>query len=126
MRTARQRLGDAAEDLVATQLVASGWTVLARNVRVGRAELDLLAIDPGPPIALVVLEVRWRSRRDYGLAEETVDQAKRRRVRAAAFALLDGATPASGAIPPLPRVPLRFDLVAVEPGRRLRHHRAAF
>jgi hypothetical protein len=35
---------------------------------------------------------------------------------------------AAGALPggePLPRLPLRFDLVVVEPGDRLRHHRHA-
>jgi len=93
---------------------------------VGRHELDLIASDPGPPAALVFVEVRWRAGRAYGLAEETVDRAKRRRLRAAAFALLDGRIPDSGTIPPLPRLPIRFDLVVVEPGPRVRHHRAAF
>jgi len=69
MRTAAQRAGDDAEALAAAHLRTLGWRVLARQVRVGRAELDLLAIDPGPPPALVVVEVRWRSRREFGLAE---------------------------------------------------------
>ncbi len=128
-RTDAQLSGDAAEALVATRLVEAGWTVLARNVHVGRHELDLVAIDPGPPAALVVIEVRWRRARDFGLPEETVDHRKRVRVRAAAYGLLDrGVTPDGGAVP---RLPLRFDLVVVEPGRRggeprVRHHRAAF
>ncbi|HYH93181.1 MAG TPA: YraN family protein [Candidatus Saccharimonadales bacterium] len=122
-RTDAQRAGDAAEALVAARLVAADWTVLARNVHVGRYELDLVAIDPGPPAALVMVEVRWRVRRDFGLAEETVDHRKRARLRHAAYALLDrGGWPA---------LPLRFDLVVVEPGERggearVRHHRAAF
>ena len=74
---------------------------------------------------LAFVEVRWRSRRDFGLAEETVDARKRGRLRAAAFALLDGRVPHSGPIGPLPKLPLRFDLVSVEPGGRVRHHRAA-
>jgi len=124
-RTAAQRAGDAAEELVATTLVEAGWTILARNVHVGRRELDLVAIDPGPPAALVIVEVRWRSRRDFGLPEETVDHRKRARVHEAAFRLL-----AVGELPDgtgLPHLPLRFDLVVVEPGRppRQRHHRAA-
>jgi Holliday junction resolvase-like predicted endonuclease len=32
-----QQAGDAAERLVADHLVAAGWTILARNVRVGGA-----------------------------------------------------------------------------------------
>jgi putative endonuclease len=121
MRTAAQALGDRAESVVARRLRASGWTILGRNIRMGRAELDVIALDPGPPPTLVVVEVRWRARRDYGLAEETVAHAKVTRIRRAAFALLD-----AGALPdgtPLPRAPLRIDLVAVEPGDRLRHHR---
>ena len=54
-RTAAQQAGDAAETLVADRLTDAGWTILARNVHVGRHEIDLVAIDPGPPAALVVI-----------------------------------------------------------------------
>jgi putative endonuclease len=122
-RTDAQRTGDAAEAVVAERLEAAGWAILARNVHVGRHEIDLVAIDPGPPRALVVIEVRWRAERDFGLPEETVDHRKRVRVRQAAYGLLDrGSVPGGG---PLPRLPLRFDLVVVEPGGRIRHHRHA-
>ena len=122
-RTDAQRAGDAAEERVAERLEGAGWRVLGRNVHVGRQELDLVAVDPGPPAALVVVEVRWRRRRDFGLPEETVDHRKRTRIRQAAYGLLDRAD--------LPHLPLRFDIVVVEPGReggppRVRHHRAAF
>ena len=73
---------------------------------------------------LVFVEVRWRASREFGLAEETVDVRKRSHLRAAAFGLLDGRVPNSGAIRPLPRLAVRFDLIAVEPGRRIRHHPA--
>lgn len=125
MQTAAQRLGADAEELVARRLRALGWTITGRNVRVGRAEIDIVAVDPGPPAWLVAVEVRWRARRDFGLAEETVDRAKLGRVRAAALSLREGVPPT--AIPltgsPIPRLPLRVDVVAVEPGDRLRHHR---
>jgi putative endonuclease len=122
-RTTAQRAGDAAETRVAELLANAGWTILARNVHVGRHELDLVAIDPGPPAALVVIEVRWRAGREFGLPEETVDHRKRARVRAAAYGLLDrGSLPGGEA---LPHLPLRFDLVVVEPGDRIRHHRHA-
>ena len=129
-RTRAQALGGQAEDLVAAGLTASGWSILARNVHIGRHELDLVAVDPGPPRALVVVEVRWRADRSFGLPEETVDHAKRTRVRAAAYGLLDrGSLPDGGIVP---RLPLRFDLVVVEPPKRgqdaprVRHHRSAF
>jgi putative endonuclease len=121
MRTAAQRAGDDAEARVAAQLEALGWRILARRVRVGRAELDLVATDPGPPAALVIVEVRWRSRRDFGLPEETVDRRKRQRLHRAGLALRGiGRLPNGASLPPLP---VRFDLVVVEPGGRLRHHR---
>jgi putative endonuclease len=132
VRTAAQQLGDAAETLVAGRLAAAGWTVHARNVRVGRHEIDLIASDPGPPPTLVFVEVRWRARRDFGLAEETVDRRKRERLHRAAFALLAGEAE-RGDRPParpgrelhLPRLPIRFDLIVIEPGERMRHHRHA-
>lgn len=123
VRTDAQRSGDSAEELVAGRLAESGWIILARNVHVGRYEIDLVAVDPGPPRALVAVEVRWRAGRAFGLPEETVDHRKRARVRAAAYGLLERGTLPDGS--PLPHLPLRFDLVVVEPGDRLRHHRHA-
>ncbi|MEO8571766.1 MAG: YraN family protein [Chloroflexota bacterium] len=122
-RTAAQHAGDAAEIEVAERLANAGWSILARNVHVGRHELDLVAVDPGPPAALVIVEVRWRAGREFGLPEETVDHRKRARVRAAAFGLLDRGLLPDGAS--LPHLPLRFDLIVVEPGGRTRHHRHA-
>jgi putative endonuclease len=121
MRTPAQRAGDDAEARVAALLVAQGWRVLASHVRVGRAEIDLVAIDPGPPGCLVVVEVRWRGRRDFGLPEETVDHRKRSTLHRAGFRLRELGRLPDGA--PLPDLPLRFDLIVLEPGDRLRHHR---
>jgi putative endonuclease len=122
-RSPAQQAGDHAESLVATRLIDAGWTILARNVHVGRHEIDLVAVDPGPPSALVIVEVRWRASRAFGLPEETVDHRKRARVRAAAHGLLDLRSLPDGSA--IPRLPLRFDLVVVEPGDRIRHYRHA-
>jgi putative endonuclease len=120
MRTPAQTVGDAAEAMVAVRLERDGWRILGRHVRVGRFEIDLLAVDRGPPEMLVVVEVRWRARRDFGLPEETVDGRKRARLRAAGFAVRESGRLTDGTA--IPRLPLRFDLVVVEPGERLRHH----
>jgi Holliday junction resolvase-like predicted endonuclease len=120
MRTAVQDSGDAAEALVATALAAAGWRILARNLRLGRGELDIVAVDPGPPAELVIVEVRWRRRRDFGLAEESLDFRKRAHLRAAIGRLLAAGLPGGVRLPVLP---LRVDLVVVEPGDRIRHHR---
>ena len=127
-RTAAQLAGDTAEDLVATRLSEAGWTVLARNIHVGRHELDLVAVDPGPPAALVIVEVRWRGRRDFGIAEETFDHRKRAHLRTAVGRLLEDGLPDGRSVP---RLPIRIDLFAVEPPGsaagvpRIRHHRNA-
>ena len=123
MRTDAQHAGDAAERRAAEYLAAAGWSVLAHNIRVGRHELDLIAIDPGPPPALVAVEVRWRSGRGFGLPEESVDGRKRLRIRSAAYGLLERGILPDGS--PVPHLPLRFDLIVIEPGDRLRHHRHA-
>ncbi len=121
-----QRVGAAAEALVESRLIAQGWRILARNLRIGRDELDLVGIDPGPPRTLVVVEVRWRGRRDFGLPEETLDHRKRVAIRRATGALLVAGTLPDGT--PLPGLPLRIDLVAVDRGPdgrpSIRHHRA--
>jgi putative endonuclease len=127
VRTDQQRAGDDAETLVATRLGDAGWTILGRQVRAGRGELDIVAVDPGPPAELVIVEVRRRSGRGFGLAEETVAYAKRSHLRAAVGRLFEDGIAGR----PVPRLPLRVDLVVVETsgwfGRaqpRVRHHRA--
>jgi putative endonuclease len=127
MRTDAQSTGDDAESAVAAALAGTGWTILARNVRVGRGELDIVAVDPGPPSALVIVEVRWRRSRAFGLAEETLDHRKRAHLRAAIGRLLEDGLPGGRRLPSLP---FRVDLVVVEPAidapgsPRTRHHRA--
>jgi putative endonuclease len=129
VRTPAQRAGDAAEGLVARHLTDLGWLVVGRNVRLGREEVDLIALDPGPPRAVVLVEVRWRARRDFGLPEETLGPRKRAHLRAAAGRLIEGGSLPDGRT--LPSGSIRIDLVAVEPSTgpggepRLRHHRDA-
>jgi putative endonuclease len=113
-RTDNQHAGDAAELLVAERLAAIGWRILARNVHCGRSELDIVATDPGPPARLVVVEVRWRSSRAFGSAEETFDFRKRAHLTSGIGRLLE-----LGRLPDgveLPRLPMSLDLAVVEPG----------
>jgi putative endonuclease len=122
-RTSQQVAGDAAEALVAERLTARGWHVLGRNVHVGRSELDIVAVDPGPPARLVVVEVRWRRSRSFGLPEETLDYRKRAHLRAGVGRLLEAGRLPGGA--ELPRLPVALDLAVVEPGPVVRLHRDA-
>ena len=115
---------------MAERLAAAGWRILGMHAFVGRAELDIVALDPAPPARLVIVEVRTRRSRDYGLPEETVNARKRARIRHAAQGLRERGILADGTI--VPALPLRIDLVVVEPPLepggepRIRHHVAAF
>ena len=104
--TEAQRRGRDAEAFVAVELERRGWTVLERNVRAGRLELDIVARD-GP--VLVVVEVRARGAGSWVPPLETVDAAKRKRLRTAAEILW---TSRYSKWPELERV--RFDVAAVE------------
>ncbi|MDI1482162.1 YraN family protein [Polyangium sp. y55x31] len=79
-RDARHRAGARAEDAAADHFVRMGCTILGRNVRVGRAEIDLLVRDG---VVIVVVEVRTRGPRSYQRALDSIDARKRARLRAA-------------------------------------------
>ena len=112
-RTGRQLTGDAAESLVAQLLAARGWLIVGQKVHAGRSELDIVAVDPGPPARLVVVEVRCRCSRDFGGAEETFNYRKRAHLRRGIARLVEaGCLPDGTDLPPLP---LALDLAVVEP-----------
>jgi putative endonuclease len=116
-RPARGRLGEA---LAERFLVSRGYTILERNLRVGRAEIDLVA-ERGE--LLVAVEVKWRRAGDFATAPGDAWRAPQRaRLHAAilgAMALLPGGD----------RRPWRIDLVAIEEsadGWRLVHRPGAW
>jgi putative endonuclease len=73
--------GRAAEDKALRYLEARGLVPVARNYRCPHGELDLVMRDGE---TLVFVEVRRRTRADYGTAAETVTGRKQARLRAAA------------------------------------------
>jgi Holliday junction resolvase-like predicted endonuclease len=111
-RTVRRRHGDRAEAEVAAYLRGRGWRILAAQLRVGRDEVDLLALEPGIPPTVVVVEVRGRSDDRFGVQEERVDAGKVRRLYRAAAALRAAGVLLDGTR--LPSARWRVDLVAVD------------
>ena len=100
----RRSLGRRGERLAEDFLRERGVGILARNVHLRRAEIDLVGLDAG---VLCIVEVRLRTSRSFGSARESVDARKRRRLAAAASDLL--------ATRRLPRFrALRFDVVAID------------
>jgi putative endonuclease len=111
----RHECGRAAEDLAAAFLRLRGFRILARNVREGPREIDLIAEEAG---WVVVVEVRYRADTNRGLAEESVGSRKRTHLLRAgrSYWLREGHRHGR----------LRFDLVTLQAGPdglAVRHHR---
>ncbi|MDR1481863.1 MAG: YraN family protein [Synergistaceae bacterium] len=69
--------GSAGENIAAEYLKRKGWKIIARNVRVGRGELDVVAADGDE---LVFVEVRTRRIGYLSPAETTVGPVKIKRI----------------------------------------------
>jgi putative endonuclease len=96
--------GDESEEKACSFLKQEGYQVVARNWRTRVGELDIIARDGD---VLVFVEVKARSRDDFGGPEAAVDRTKQRRLIAAARSFL-AATHCELAT--------RFDVVAIRPG----------
>jgi putative endonuclease len=118
---ARQHFGRAAESAAARHLAGEGWTVLGRNVRVGRGELDLVVRRAD---VLAFVEVKARRSAAFGAPEDAVDRRKRRQVARLAELWLAARPWALRGVRDV-----RFDIVAVDASRRppsVRHLPGAF
>ena len=116
MSRRRKDLGDWGEDVAAAHLVAKGFRILDRRLRLGPGEIDLLAQDGE---TLVFVEVKALHGGVGMDPAENVHAAKRRRLVRAARAYLAR----------LAREPYcRFDVVTClrEPGVRVEHLAGAF
>ncbi len=81
----RSAFGRSVEAEIGELLVERGLRLLGQNVRVGRDEIDLLALDQD---VLVLVEVRARSNAPLSEALLSVRSAKVRALRRAAIALV--------------------------------------
>ena len=104
--------GREAEERAARHLERCGQRVVERNFRVRGGEIDLICRDGK---ALVFVEVRQRSRSDFGGAAASITTTKQRRIILAAQHYLAGQ----------PECDCRFDCVLIE-GERLEWLKNAF
>ena len=112
-------MGRHGEDLAQSFLEKRGYRILARNLHLRHAELDLVALDGD---TLCFVEVRLRRSRRFGTAAESVDARKRRRITRAASQVL-----ATRRLPRFRRI--RFDVIAIDASHHppeLTHFRNAF
>ena len=78
-KTQKQIIGKLGEELAADLLIKDGYTVIARNVHMGRNEIDIIAEDEN---FIVFVEVKTRTclypeSGDFGIPATAVDLEKR-------------------------------------------------
>jgi putative endonuclease len=78
-------IGRDGEAIAEQHLLHKGFFCIARNVYVGRAEIDLV-VQKGD--LLVFVEVKWRKNTAFGSAAEAITWRKRLRLRQAALRYL--------------------------------------
>lgn len=106
--TASGQLGREGEAIAARHLEDAGWTVLERNYRAGRNEVDLI-VRRGRTVAFV--EVKSRRGTGFGHPLEAITERKRGEIAKVARAWLRARGGLRG-------LSLRFDAVAVQFGDR--------
>ena len=112
-KDARRSLGAAGEEMALQHLLAAGFTLVERNWRCARGEIDIVAQEIAPdyvrglPAApwLVIVEVRTRRGMAYGTALQSVAAAKQAKLRVVAATYVEQ----KGW-----RGPWRIDVVAVQ------------
>jgi putative endonuclease len=122
--TESAKLGIWGENLAAEHLKSSGYQIAAQRVRIGRDEIDLIALSPDKKRPEVVfVEVKTRRSPDFGGPMAALTKRKRHALRRAASGFLRRLPPPTRAF--------RFDVVEVigEPGSApplIRHTRNVF
>ena len=110
----RRAFGNAGEDAACAYLARKGWTILGRNVRAGRNEIDIIAKKRK---LIAFIEVNRRYGLGFGRPSEAVNFEKQRHIaRAAALYMQENG---------LENANIRFDVIEILPDE-LRHIEAAF
>ncbi|MDN5794999.1 MAG: YraN family protein [Intrasporangium sp.] len=110
---AARALGDYGERLAVRYLCDQGLTILDRNWRCVRGEIDIVALDEG---CLVIVEVKTRSTERFGAPFEAVTRLKLARLRQLSALWRKAADPRWGGLP------VRIDVVSIlKPRHRPAH-----
>ncbi|MEM7009433.1 MAG: YraN family protein [Thermodesulfobacteriota bacterium] len=104
MTTNTKAAGRRGEDLACKCLKKDKYKILEKNYRVRQGEIDIIAEDKNKVLCFV--EVKARSRTDYGSAIEAVTYAKQKKLLAAAFVYIEEMK--------IKSKDMRFDIVSVD------------
>ena len=110
----RRAYGSAGEDAAGAYLMRRGWTILDRNVRRGRGEIDIVARRKD---TVAFVEVKRRSGLNYGRPAEAVNREKQMRIAHAAALYMQENNLSDSKI--------RFDVIEILPGE-IQHIEGAF
>lgn len=97
-------LGKKGEDIACRALKKDKYRIVGKNFRCRQGEIDIIAEDKKGVLCFV--EVKARSREDFGLPAEAVTRHKQKRLLAAAFVYLEKNNIKSR--------DMRFDVVTVD------------
>ena len=104
MREGRKELGFTGEELAVKYLRRRGYKILERNYRCPLGEIDAVALKDG---FLVFVEIKTRRTSLFGPPQEAVNTKKRKKLKDLALYYLSQKGLGE-------RLPLRFDVVAVD------------
>jgi len=79
-------LGKSGEEVALRYLKSKKYKIVEKGFRLFRGEIDIIAYDKK---TLVFIEVKTRTRSDFGLPEEAVTPAKQRQIRKIAQSYLN-------------------------------------
>jgi len=99
----RRETGTLGENIAADHLLQHGYIIRERNFRTREGEIDIIAEKDG---TLVFVEVRTKTSKQFGTAEESITERKKKRLTALAEAYLSDCAeqPAS----------CRIDIIAIQ------------
>jgi putative endonuclease len=119
MKTSRQKLGKAGEEIAEKFLVAKGYAVITKNFRANRGEIDIICLKKDE---LVIVEVKSIRCPGFGSGEERISLKKRKKIIRTTYQFL-------GQHLDYGSMGIRFDLVVVDFSSypaQIRHYEGAF
>jgi putative endonuclease len=121
MTFSTKKTGDKGEELAVELLESKNYTIVNRNYRYGKGEIDIIAKDPNEE-GLVFIEVKSRRNLEYGSPEEAITKNKIKQLkRIAELYLFENE---------IKEILCRFDVVAILmlPGQKpqIEHYVNAF
>jgi putative endonuclease len=86
MKTDKQKLGSAGEDMAAAFLLANGYRIVDRNFQAGKLEIDMICLDEND---LVIVEVKSARGPGYGRPEARISRFKQQSIIKATYLFLN-------------------------------------